>query len=121
MDLATLLANKELLDTLIEGVDATGTDLQDFEFESCTFKNVSLSSANLKKTRFTECIFQDCDLSNVKIDGARLWGCTFRSCKMLGIQWVQLDTLMNPSFDSCNLTMGESHGLLSGLGIKLSL
>lgn len=86
-------------------------------FENCLFIGYDFKSHNLTHTRFIDCIFNSCDFSNVNLSNARFRGIQFESCKLIGIQWPNLDDLVNPCFKSCNL----SYSSFMGMKLKKSI
>ena len=85
--------------------------LVDHVFESCVFTGCNLSSADLSRTRFISCKFISCDLSNVILKNSRIRDTAFSNCKLMGLQWIHLDDLVNLAFDECNLQYCNFVGL----------
>ena len=88
-------------------LSCTGASLDGFVFEECTFTSCSIGSSSFAHARFVGCTFANWHLSNAKFVNARLRECSFAGCKLLGIQWVQLDDLVNPSFTDCSLHLSN--------------
>ena len=86
-------------------------DLKNASFENCIFEKCDFKEAALDYSKFVDCKFISCDLSNVSMRNARMRDCTFDLCKLLGIQWVLLDDVTNPSFKNCILDYGNFTGL----------
>ena len=78
-------------------------DLTGHVFEDCSFDKCELRDAILTRTRFIDCKFKSCDLSNAVLKSATFRDVAFDDCKLLGLQWAQLATLVNPSFRESNL------------------
>ena len=89
--------NEKFQGTLPEG-SLSGHTFEECSFQKCDFKGLDLSSI-----RFISCAFTSCDLSNIKLSGSRFRETVFERSKLLGIQWSQLQDLINPSFSECNL------------------
>lgn len=102
---------KEFLDFKFCRSDEVPQSLKDVLFENCSFIGCDLKLVNFSHSRLIDCIFKECDLSNLNFANARIRGTQFSDCKMLGLKWVELDDLTNPSFHSCNLSYGNFTGL----------
>lgn len=111
MSLSDILRNPEHDEEEFSDINAQREILVDHVFESCVFTRCNLSGADLSRTRFISCRFKDCDLSNVVLKNSRIRDTSFSSCKLIGIQWVHLDDLVNPSFDECILQYCNFVGL----------
>lgn len=94
-----------------ESQDFSGKDLTAQVFEDCSFAKCSFKGANLSRARFLDCAFTASDLSNSTLTSARLREASFDNCKLLGLQWVSLEALVNPTFKECNLSYGNFIGL----------
>lgn len=82
-------------------------ELRGHEFEDCIFEKCDFKEAVLDYTKFVNCSFVSCDLSNVSMRNSRMRDCSFKLCKLLGMQWIHLDDLMNPSFEESMLDYGN--------------
>ena len=111
MTLPEILNNIEHDEEEFSDLNLPREQLIDHVFENCVFKQCNLSGADLSRTRFISCKFIACDLSNVILKNGRIRDTTFSSCKLMGLQWVHLDDVVNPEFDECNLQYCNFVGL----------
>ena len=107
----------EHFDQKFVGSELPPGDLSGHSFEECSFENCDFKTTTLALAQFNSCQFISCDLSNVSLANARMRETSFRNCKLIGIQWVQLRDLVNPSYQDCNL----SYCNFSGLKLKKSV
>ena len=103
--------NEEHIGEKFVELNFSGSDFTDHTFEDCSFMKCDFKGTQLARARFIGCSFASSDLSNVPLANARVRDATFEGCKLLGIQWVQLDDLVNPSFKECNLSYSNFVGL----------
>ena len=80
-------------------------------YEDCTFKGCDFKGLSLANCQLMACTLINCDLSNVNMSNARLRDMTFENCKLLGIQWVQLNSFVNPTFRQSHLDYSNFIGL----------
>lgn len=111
MSLSEISNSTEHEDREFSDLNLTQADLSGYSFENCIFSRCNLSGATPAKVRFISCSFIFCDLSNVVLKNARIRDSAFKTSKLIGIQWVQLDDFVNPSFDECNLNYCNFVGL----------
>lgn len=86
-------------------------DLFSGELHECHLTNIDFSHKKLKYCRFIDCKFENCNLSNVDFTGSTLREDRFENCKLIGIAWINLNTLVNPIFEECNLDFCNFHAL----------
>lgn len=72
----------DLSNTLIEGMDLCGWNLQGVNFERCDFRNVQLKGADLSGVSAENAYFQGLDLTDVRFCKAFLKGADFRNCNL---------------------------------------
>jgi uncharacterized protein YjbI with pentapeptide repeats len=65
--------------------DLDQLDLNDKEWEACTFSNCSFSS--LSHHVFIDCVFEQCNLSNTHVANTAFRNCTFKDCKLIGVNF----------------------------------
>jgi len=91
--------------------DELPQSLKNLEFEDCTFSNIDFKSFQFSHARFIDCSFNYCDLSNVKLTNCRFLSPKFENSKLIGIDWIQVDDLINPNFDTCMMSFSNFSGL----------
>lgn len=73
--------------------------INDREFDGCTFRNCDFSGSTFSGCTFVDCEFLDCNLSMAKFPKTGLKTAVFRNCKLLGIRFDACDDfLFNVSF-----------------------
>jgi uncharacterized protein YjbI with pentapeptide repeats len=101
----------EHVDEIFTPADLPTKAFAGHSFESCVFEGFDLKDADLRHARFVDCRFVSSDLSNAQLANTRVREVTFEECKLLGIQWTQLDDLVNPEFRESQLDYGNFTGL----------
>jgi fluoroquinolone resistance protein len=98
-----LSAEESFEDETFEGVDAHEVDLGHKEFYRCTFRNAKLQETGWARTRLEDCLFEGCDLTRARPAQLALRTVAFKHCKLMGIDWSNLATYPDVSFEECNL------------------
>jgi fluoroquinolone resistance protein len=98
-----LLADDSFEDETFDGVDAQGLDLGHKEFYRCTFRNAKLQETRWARTRLEDCVFEGCDLTRALPAQLALRTVAFKHCKLMGIDWSNIATYPDVSFNACNL------------------
>lgn len=102
----------------IEFIDIrfTQDELEEVEFDACSFKNCDFSGTAFKHCKLIDCHFFQCNLSNIKVGYSRFNDVFFDHCKMLGIDWTRAHwpnlALASPiKFSHCILNDSSFHSL----------
>ena len=87
-------------------------DLTGAEFHTCVFRGLDLSEIfRAKRLRFFGCRFDSCNLSNLRTAGFVFRSPVFRGCKLMGVNWSDTSTLMDPIFEDCRMELASFQGL----------
>lgn len=103
--------NKENISQTFLEIDFTNLNLAGVLFENCTFTRCLFKETSFAKTHFVDCLFTSSDLSNLDLTEGKMREISFVSCKLFGLQWTQLNKLVNPSFKECKLDYANFLGL----------
>ena len=98
-----MIENKEHTGEHFRDLSFIDMNLAEHVFEDCVFINCDFKSVVLDKSRMIDCRYEACDLSNISLTSATMRGLAFVNCKLLGVQWPQVEQLVNLSFTECNL------------------
>ncbi|AEI67213.1 pentapeptide repeat-containing protein [Corallococcus macrosporus] len=86
-------------------------DLSGKEFYGCTFQNCTLQESRWTRARLEDCVFTGCDLTRARFTDTSLRGVRFESSKLMGIDWTEVGTFPEVSFDGSNLRYCTFAGL----------
>jgi len=87
-------------------------ELQNTEFDTCSFIDCDFTTAFLTATSFLECEFVDCNFSSAKIKNTAFKSVLFTNCKLLGVPFnICNPFLLEMTFVACNLTLASFYGL----------
>jgi len=86
-------------------------DLRGKEFYRCTFRNCTLQESHWGRARLEACVFTGCDLTRAKFPDTSLRDVRFESSKLMGIDWTDVGTFPEVSFDGSNLRYCTFAGL----------
>jgi fluoroquinolone resistance protein len=90
----------------------TTSELQNTEYDTCTFTDCDFTSAFLTSTVFSECEFIDCNFSSAKIKNTAFKSVHFSNCKLLGTPFNASNPfLLEMTFHACNLSLASFYGL----------
>ncbi|MEO5668480.1 MAG: pentapeptide repeat-containing protein [Bdellovibrionota bacterium] len=79
-------------------------DLLGADFYHCTFKGLDLGAIfQGKRMRFYSCHFESCNLSNLRVTGFVFRGARFKQSKLVGVNWTEASSLVDPLFEDCKL------------------
>ncbi|ABF86515.1 pentapeptide repeat domain protein [Myxococcus xanthus DK 1622] len=87
------------------------TDLGGKEFYRCTFLNCTLQESRWTRTRMESCVFTGCDLTRARFTETSLRDVRFESSKLMGIDWTDVGTFPEVTFDGSNLRYCTFAGL----------
>ncbi|MEH6346734.1 MAG: pentapeptide repeat-containing protein [Bermanella sp.] len=97
-------------------IDLSYGELQDKEFEDCTFSKCDFSDAAFNKCKFIDCSFNHCNLSSLKVDHCRFLNVNFDNSKVLGIDWTKatwpsIASFAALNFKNCAISYSSFFGL----------
>ncbi|WP_426752123.1 pentapeptide repeat-containing protein [Myxococcus sp. Y35] len=86
-------------------------DLRGKEFFRCTFRNCTFQESHWGRARLEECVFTGCDLTRSRFTDTSLRGVRFESSKLMGIDWTDVGTFPELTFEGSNLRYCTFAGL----------
>lgn len=99
--MANVQRSYETINNTVFDSKAAIKEFECHEFINCTFSDLSQFS-------FMDCNFKNCNLSNVKTMGTRIQYCNFKDCKLLGANFSGIrDQVFEAHFDSCMMDYGS--------------
>lgn len=101
----------EFEDQTFEHLEGSDAVVEGREFHQCQFKNCRFSNTSFVRCRFVDCTFQKCDLSNLIVRGTSFRDVTFENSKMIGIAWIDTNTISHLNFVECILNYCNFSGL----------
>lgn len=87
----------------------TDKNLEDIEFDNCTFAKCDFSKAVFYNCKFIECTFTDCDLSLIELKNCVFNDVTFKKSRLIGLSWSSCSESFDVIFDGCNLSQNSFH------------
>jgi len=87
------------------------TNMENIEFDDCTFKNCTFHKSIIKYCKFVECHFENCDLSLMDAKYCIFNDVEFNLCKCVGVNWSLCETSFDVNFIGSNLSMSSFHKL----------
>ena len=90
---------------------STFADIEQVEFEECTFENIEFSELPFKSTRFLSCSFENCSFGDKPLASTTFREVKFNNCRLMGVSWASAQTLTHPGFYGCKLDYSSFQGL----------
>lgn len=59
------------------------------QFAGCIFEHCQFRDTAFQDCIFDECSFKECDLSLMKVNGSQFRGAKFSGCQLLGVNWAE--------------------------------
>ncbi len=70
------------------GVDFSGMEVCDKEFDGCSFTECNFTEATFRTCNFVDCEFIKCNLSVVNIEYSKFSDVVFNESKLIGVNWT---------------------------------
>lgn len=108
--------NEEYCSEIFSGITEVGKEMNNIEFDDCTFEGCNFSEAIFKKCKFLDCTFTRCNLSVIKVPQSKFTNVVFEDCKVIGVDWTlafwsSLVFLVSLIFKGCNISDSTFMGL----------
>ncbi len=81
------------------------------EFEECSFVGLDFSNLSFRSWRFIDCKFSKCSFSEVDLVNATFREIVFQDCRLMGVNWTDAKTYVDPKFKNCKLDYSVFQGL----------
>ncbi|WP_342374820.1 pentapeptide repeat-containing protein [Myxococcus stipitatus] len=94
-----------------EGVDLQGLELRDKEFYRCTFESCQLQESRWQRTVFEACVVRGSNVTRARFLSTGLREVRFEGSKLMGIDWSDLSSNPELSFQECGLSYCSFVGL----------
>lgn len=79
-------------------------NLEQAEYDNCSFENCDFSNNKLNNSIFADCTFVDCNFSLAELSGTTFQQVLFKNCKLLGLQFQQCNPFgLSFTFENCNI------------------
>jgi len=85
-------------------LNLTGEEINDKEFENCTFQKCRFVQCTFHACRFIDCSFDQSLLSAIKFQGCSFLETVFRDCKTIGVDWTRAKITRGLQFLQCELS-----------------
>ncbi len=98
-------------DETFSDLNLQAADLRGKEFYRCTFSNCTLQESHWGRARLEACVFTGCDLTRAKFADTSLREVRFEGSKLMGIDWTDVGTFPEVTFEGSNLRYCTFAGL----------